>query len=219
MSALEKMADFFAARIDGYDEHMLNDVEGCRNGYIKMAQLVPSDTRKLLDLGCGTGLELSEIFSALPDVKVTGIDLCGEMLDRLKSKFPDKSITLINGDYFSVPFGEGRFDCAVSFQTMHHFPKEKKSELYRKIYKSLKNGGVYIECDYMVESQAQEDLYFSENDRLRKENGIPDSVLCHYDTPCTVSNQIKLFLDSGFLRAERTFREENTTIIVAYKGD
>lgn len=26
---LEKMNDFFAARIDGYDEHMLKNVEGC----------------------------------------------------------------------------------------------------------------------------------------------------------------------------------------------
>jgi len=26
---LEKMDDFFAARVDGYDAHMLHDVEGC----------------------------------------------------------------------------------------------------------------------------------------------------------------------------------------------
>lgn len=51
------MSDFFAARVDGYDEHMLNDVEGCKDAYIKLAELLPQDTVELLDLGCGTGLE------------------------------------------------------------------------------------------------------------------------------------------------------------------
>ena len=51
---LEKMSDFFAARTEMYDEHMLCEVEGCKEGYKKMAGLVPSDCESLLDLGCGT---------------------------------------------------------------------------------------------------------------------------------------------------------------------
>ena len=27
---LEKMGDFFSARVDGYDNHMMNDVVGCK---------------------------------------------------------------------------------------------------------------------------------------------------------------------------------------------
>ena len=33
--ALEKMSDFFTARVAGYDEHMLTEVKGCKEGYIK----------------------------------------------------------------------------------------------------------------------------------------------------------------------------------------
>ena len=58
MEHLESMSDFFTARVEGYDEHMLRDVEGCKEGYQRMAQLVPEDTKNLLDLGCGTGLEI-----------------------------------------------------------------------------------------------------------------------------------------------------------------
>ncbi len=47
---LEKMADFFAERADIYDRHMLTEVEGCKEGYKKMASLIPDSTRKLLDL-------------------------------------------------------------------------------------------------------------------------------------------------------------------------
>jgi hypothetical protein len=33
---LEKMADFFTARVDEYDNHMMNDVVGCKEGYINV---------------------------------------------------------------------------------------------------------------------------------------------------------------------------------------
>lgn len=214
---LESMSDFFTARTEEYDEHMLSEVEGCKDGYIKMASLVPKDCEKLLDLGCGTGLELDEIFRFCPRIKVTGIDITESMLRKLREKHGDKDITLICGDYFTEPFGENEFDCAVSFQTMHHFSHEKKLGLYKKIYDSLSSGGSYIECDYMVLTQDEEDHWFRENARLRKEQGIGEDEFYHYDTPCTVKNQIRLLESAGFSSVEQVFRKENTTMLVAKK--
>lgn len=34
---LEDMRDFFTARLEEYDRHMLNEVDGCREGYRRMA--------------------------------------------------------------------------------------------------------------------------------------------------------------------------------------
>ncbi len=213
---IEKMSDFFAARADGYDKHMLSSVEGCREGYTKMAELLPGNTASLLDLGCGTGLELKKIFERFPGIFVTGIDLTAEMLNICREKFCGKRLSLICGDYFRTDLGENRFDAAVSFQTMHHFGKPEKTALYRRIRQSLHREGVYIECDYMVETQEEEDLRFAENARLRREYNIPDGEFYHYDTPCTVENQLTLFLEAGFKRAERAFRLGNTTIIIGY---
>ena len=217
MVMLEKMADFFAARVDMYDAHMLNEVEGCKEGYLKMAEYVPDNSRKLLDLGCGTGLELEAIFRKLPGLSVTGVDLCEEMLNLLEEKYSSKNIKLIKGDYFTVDFG-GDFDCAVSFQTMHHFSKEKKQELYTRIFNVLTDEGVYIECDYMVLTRQEENHWFSENKRLRKLQGIGEDEFFHYDTPCTIENQIELLKNAGFSSVEKVMRIENTTMLIARKG-
>lgn len=214
---IEKMDDFFAARAEGYDEHMLTEVEGCKEGYEKMAELIPVGAESLLDLGCGTGLELERIFERFPDISVLGIDMTAEMLKLCRKKFEDRRLSLICGDYFKTDFGVNRFDAAVSFQTMHHFGKEMKEGLYRRVWESLKRVGVYIECDYMVESQAEEERWFAENERLRRELNIPNSEFYHYDTPCTVENQLRLLKSAGFERTEKVFRMENTTIIIGYK--
>ncbi|WP_367355490.1 trans-aconitate 2-methyltransferase [Atribacter sp.] len=51
-----------------------------------MAELLPETVVNLLDLGCGTGLELDEIFKIRPNIKVTGVDLSKAMLGILNKK-------------------------------------------------------------------------------------------------------------------------------------
>ena len=218
MPILEPMADFFAARIEGYDEHMINEVEGCKEGYEKIAELIPAQTSTLLDLGCGTGLELDYILLRYPNIKVTGIDLSAEMLEKLKNKHPENSIALICGDYFTTPFGINKFDTAVSVESLHHFTAEKKSGLYKKIFDSLTENGIYIECDYMVETQAEEDFFMAENARLRAEQNIPEDAFYHYDTPLTVNTQISLLSSAGFKEINKLFRIGGTVLLIAKKS-
>ena len=87
---LEKMDDFFTARVDGYDEHMRNTIEGASSFYKYTASLLPEKSgAKVLDLGCGTGLELEEYFLFNPFAKITGIDLTEAMLKALKENLAD----------------------------------------------------------------------------------------------------------------------------------
>ena len=77
--------------------------------------------------------------------------------------------------------------------------------------------GIYIECDYMVETEEEESRWFSENKRIRKEQGIGENEYFHYDTPCTVNNQIRLLNSAGFATVKQVMRIENTTMLVARK--
>ncbi|MGI5878636.1 MAG: class I SAM-dependent methyltransferase [Christensenellales bacterium] len=214
---LEEMGAFFSRRVEMYEEHMLREVEGCREGYARMAEMVPDSARDLLDIGCGTGLELDAIFMKLPGLRVTGIDLSQEMLNRLRSKHPGRSLTLIQGSYIGRDFGTVRFDAAVSFQTLHHLTHAVKTDVYRSLHRALRPGGVYIEADYMAPDQAFEDYHFERFRQLCARQRLPDG-LYHYDTPCTIDNQRAMLERAGFVSVKKVWQMGNTVIMTAKKA-
>jgi ubiquinone/menaquinone biosynthesis C-methylase UbiE len=211
---IEKMDEFFTKRVKIYDEYMLN-VVGCRQGYKKMATLIPPHTKNLLDLGCGTGLELDEIFKVYPDINVTGIDLTQAMLNELKRKYSNKNLDLICGNYFNIDFGKRIFDVTISFETPHHFKHQQKLTIYKKIYESLISNGVYIECDYFAINQLEENFNFIQRDQFYTKNNIQEYQLYHYDTPLTTENEIALLIKAGFRNVKKVWQIGQTAIIVA----
>lgn len=199
MYMLEKMGDFFDARIDGYEEHQLTCIESAQEFYPFTASCLPQiKETHLLDLGCGTGLELDYYFEMVPSAKITGIDLAPGMLDELSHKFPDKLLNLVLGSYFDVPFDENTYDAAVSVESLHHFTQEEKLPLYIKLRKALKQGGYFILTDYFASSEEEERFYRAELLRLKKEQNIADDVFYHYDTPLTVEHEKEALLYAGF---------------------
>ena len=107
MITLEKMGDFFDSRLDIYEDHQLNTITSAREFYPFTARCLPRDPgSSILDLGCGTGLELGYYYEIVPTAKVTGIDL---------------------------PFEENAFDAAVSVESLHLFgrgPEQVGAALY-----------------------------------------------------------------------------------------
>jgi tRNA (cmo5U34)-methyltransferase len=210
---LEEMGGFFENRLEGYEEHMA----AWSKAYAQMARLIPPDAETLLDLGCGTGLELDEIFRLLPGIRAVGIDLSEAMLRRLGAKHPDKGMELICADYFMADLGTERFEAAVSFETLHHFRPEKKLDLFRKICAALKPGGRYIEADYLACCAEEEELLFSACEEKRKTENIPGDVYVHFDTPLTAEHEISLMEAAGFSRVEWVDCINGASIVVAVK--
>ncbi|MBP5555440.1 MAG: class I SAM-dependent methyltransferase [Lachnospiraceae bacterium] len=215
---LEKMDDFFTARVDGYDEHMRQFVEEDSEFYAFTASLLPgSENAEVLDLGCGTGLELEAYFALNPAAKVTGIDLTEAMLNALKEKFSGKNITTVCGSYFDVPFGEEVYDAAVSVESLHHFSEEEKLPLYTKLCKALKPGGRFVLTDFYCDTDDQEGFFRRELIRIRKEENLPDGVFYHYDTPMTTEHEKKILLSAGVSNVEELGAWGTTHTIVAEK--
>ena len=200
---LEKMADFFENRLDGYDEHMMTNIEAADEFYPFTAKQLPTtENCHILDLGCGTGLELEEYYPLNPSAKITGVDLSQGMLSALKKKFADKDITLICGSYFDVHFGMSLFDSAVSVESLHHFTKAEKVPLYTKLRRALIDGGYFVLTDYFSLTDEEEQMHRQNLIELKAEHGIADDEFYHYDTPLTVRHETEALLDAGFSSVE-----------------
>ena len=212
------MGEFFDNRLEGYEEHQLNCVESAREFYLYTAEQLPMFSGScVLDLGCGTGLELSEYFKMNPNAAVTGIDLASGMLQFLKTKFSDKQLTLINNSYFNFPFGERVYDAVVSVESLHHFTLRQKIPLYKKLHEALKEKGYFILTDYIIENAKEEQQNFHELARQKKEAGISDDEFYHYDTPLTRKHEMEALLSGGFSKIECLNKWGNTTMLKAYK--
>jgi len=217
---IEEMSDFFNARAPIYEEKHLEHIGGMESKQI-LASFFPSHAKTMIDLGIGTGLELEAIFNRFPEIEVTGLDIAEDMLKALVEKYPDRKIDVRCESYLDVDFGACLFDVALSVMTLHHYNHQTKTALYRNIYNSLKNNGVYIECDFMIleheheNAQEKEDFNFSEFERLKKELCLDDDRVYHYDTPCTVPNQKKMLLEAGFTNVKEVWRKNNVVILVA----
>ena len=200
---LEKMSDFFEARIDGYDEHMMTAIESADEFYPFTAKQLPTAKNcRILDLGCGTGLELEWYFKINPTAELTCIDLSELMLSKLEEKFSEKKIIRIQGSYFDTPLGENEFDSAVSVESLHHFTKKEKVGLYARLKKSLKDGGYFILTDYFSESDEEERIHRQNLLTLKAQQGITDDDFYHYDTPLTVNHEREALMEGGFSSVE-----------------
>lgn len=218
MVMLEKMCDFFERRVEEYDEHMMKDIELADKFYSFTAESLPKKSGcKILDLGCGTGLELEPYYELNPTARVTGIDLSERMLAVLKSKFPDRDIVTICGSYFDLPFGANRFDAAVSVESLHHFTKKEKIPLYAKLRAALKEGGYLILTDYFALSDEEEQMHRRNLMRLKAEQEIVGEESYHYDTPLTVEHETEALREAGFSSVEVLERWGVTCAIKATK--
>ena len=182
----QKQRVFFNEKIDSYDDSHSTYMETKKT----LADNLDKDAKKVLDLGAGTGLELIHLFEMYPDADVTVIDITENMLKELKKRPFGNQVNTICGDFFEMEFGND-YDAVISTSALHHFKKDEKKKLYKKIYDCLKKKGQFINCDKIALTQEIEDKQLYE-----LENNIDNYK--HIDTPLTVEHEIEVLKNVGF---------------------
>lgn len=214
----EKMSDFFDERSHGYDEHMQQTIASYRAFYEAIAQPIPctEEVLHILDIGCGTGLEFGPILQRAPNARITGVDLSERMLEQLRSKYVRclGQITLIHGSYLEVPFNEAEYDYIVSVMTLHHLLPTRKRQLYGRIRQALKAKGQYIEGDYVVSKDKQEQMLAEYREKVGFMGG-PREGNYHVDIPLTMEMQRDLLLKAGFAKVEVLWHEGEAAVYAA----
>lgn len=182
----EKVRDFFNEKIDSYDDIHAQYMDT----KAELGDNLDKDAKNILDLGGGTGLELIHLFELFPDVHVTVIDITENMVEKLKTRdFADR-VTAICGDFFEVDFGKD-YDAVISTSALHHFKKDEKVILYKKIYDCLKENGQFLNSDFIAEDESfeKEQLYEIDNEFDKYK---------HIDIPMTIEHELEVLEAVGF---------------------
>jgi ubiquinone/menaquinone biosynthesis C-methylase UbiE len=82
--------------------------------------LGPDRRRRILDVGCGTGLLATRLARELPHAAVTGCDFSRGMLSRASAHRPE--LGWVQGNAQQLPFAPSSFDAVVSTEAFHWFP-------------------------------------------------------------------------------------------------
>jgi len=208
--SLEPMAQFFNSRAEAYDEVHTSHIDGGRASKDIVAGLLPEGTRRILDLGVGTGLELEAVFMRFPEARVTGIDMAEDMLQKLRERFPGKEMELVCGSYLDLDFGAAQYDAVISVMSLHHLLPAQKRLLFERVRKSLVPGGVFLNCDYFAPSRVYE---LRRRAMLWAMRAQPGSV--HFDIPMTARHEMNIMRSSGFCHVEDVWKQGNTWVLEA----
>jgi tRNA (cmo5U34)-methyltransferase len=151
--------------MERYDRDIRMAIPGHREVHKRIGKRVKKEFEgkkvKVLELGIGTGLTAETILQQLPDSDYTGIDYSETMLKNAKRKLAKYNPKLVLKDY-SINRLPGNNDLVVSVISIHHQRSDKdKKELFKKVFDSLSEKGIFIWAD-LVTSRDREEFALNE---------------------------------------------------------
>ncbi len=99
-----------------------------------------NETIWVLDLGCGTGKQLTADANSLENIQFTGLDLFAGMLTIAKKRGP--GVAWVQGDNGNPPFASGSFDYITNQYNYQHVQQREK--MIAEIFRMLKRGGRFV---------------------------------------------------------------------------
>lgn len=121
-------------------------------GESTLLEFIPSNTRRILDLGTGDGRLLALVKGSLSTaVEAVAIDFSPAMLEASGKRFAgDSSVKLVTHNLDEPLPTLGKFDAVISSFAIHHLLHERKRELYAEIYTLLNSGGVFCNLEHVA---------------------------------------------------------------------
>ncbi len=160
-------AERYLARADDYPHRAEADAA--------LLELVPTDPRRILDLGTGDGRVLRMVRDRSPTTRGIGLDVSHRMLTAARRECDDiDGIEILEHDLADELPDLGRFDAVVSSFAIHHLEHERKRALYEEILGALVPDGVFVNLEHVA----------SPNERLHLE------FLAAIDEPDDPSNRL-----------------------------
>jgi len=98
---------------------------------------------RVLDVGCGKGFLVKDLMLECPGLEVFGLDISQYALMHCESEVVGR---LHLGTAEKMPFPDDSFDCVISLNTIHNFPRSRAVGVMREIQR-LSNGNAFVQVD------------------------------------------------------------------------
>lgn len=136
---------------DYYADHLKDTWDDDYTGFF--IQLLDQHA-KVLDLGCGPGIESKKL--AVAGFNVTGFDLSDGLIEIARQQNP--GLVFIQGDMRKLPYPEDQFDGVFAKASLLHVPKQDMENVLREVRRILKSKGllhVAVKEERAGESEAE----------------------------------------------------------------
>ena len=98
---------------------------------------------RVLDVGCGKGFLVKDLMLECPGLEAFGLDIS---LYALKSSEKEVIGRLHLGTAEKMPFPDASFDCVLSLNTIHNFPRPRAVASMKEIQR-LSSGRAFVQVD------------------------------------------------------------------------
>jgi ubiquinone/menaquinone biosynthesis C-methylase UbiE len=104
--------------------------------------------RRLLELGAGCGTATRFVAQALPDARITCVDLSPPYLKKARERLSDRDrIDFLQGDAAELDLRDDRFDAVYSVFLFHELPLAERRRVLSEARRVLRPGGVHVVVD------------------------------------------------------------------------
>ena len=219
---------YFGSMAESYDSLIHRAVPRYDEMIARLLEYLPRDSRRVLELGSGTGNLSLRLPEALPRATLTLVDGSEEMIALVRSRFEESSpassarVECRVARFEELDFPADSFDLVVSSISLHHV--EDKARLYARIRSLMSKRGRFCFADQIRGDPES-------NHRLNWERWLDfcrepghctpeeiDSLLQHaaaHDHYTTLTEHIALLSRAGFTEIDCVWRNWMWGIVTA----
>lgn len=219
----------FDQSVEYYDNWMKLALPSYQEIFATSLELIPfgtDDAIEVLDLGAGTGLFAQHVFTKYPRARFVLCDLAPKMLEVARERFRqvEDQFEYVVADYRHFQSTK-RYDLVISSLSIHHLTNSEKGKLFTEVYRSLKEGGVFINVDQIKGPTAEmEKLYRTDwLDKVREKGAAEELIQASiqrrtkYDKDALLVDQLRWLSEAGFANVDCVYKNYFIGVFYAAK--
>ncbi|MBP1751943.1 MAG: Methyltransferase type 12 [Geobacteraceae bacterium] len=221
----------FNMTVEYYDGWIKKAVPGYEALFAAAMEMIPFAREAaidILDLGAGTGLFAGQVLEKCPQGRFVLWDVAGKMLDVARQRFRDYTdrFRYVENDYRTLQ-DVGSFDLVISSLSIHHLEDHEKRALFRRIYESLREGGIFMNIDLVRGPTSNLEEFYWENwlEKIRKAGAPEEEIRAGverrqaFDRDAFMEDQLRWLREAGFADVDCVYRNFKMGLFYGAKAD